>query len=381
MPIKGFKVFGKSIQDGVPTPDNPVPIANVGDKGNIKCCVSGKNICSSHQVNMSWSRYDVTLYVDAELKPNTVYTFSYNSNSAGNSFYINENLTKEFRTFDENGERITQTFTTKDILDKKDTRQYSPGRGWILLKNNKDNAPSEFAEVQIEENSIATSYIPYTPIQSLTLQTPTGLPGLKVNKGGNYTDENGQQWVSNIICKQDGKWGIKRYIVEITIDQNTDLLNNLSIYGAPEQNTVLTRVRGAMFEQGSKLLCDKLRADENLWSKEKEGAYLADVTIDFRISKKRLGLQTDSTPEQNAIAVKKYLKTNPLHFIGQSKTSEFESFPEEMQQIFNALHANYPTTVITNDAGAGMELTYITDTKNYVDTKIAEISTAIVKGI
>ena len=31
--------------------------------------------------------------------------------------------------------------------------------------------------------------------QTLTLQTPNALPGIPVTSGGNYTDENGQQWV------------------------------------------------------------------------------------------------------------------------------------------------------------------------------------------
>lgn len=33
--------------------------------------------------------------------------------------------------------------------------------------------------------------------QTLTLQTPNALPGIPVTSGGNYTDENGQQWVCN----------------------------------------------------------------------------------------------------------------------------------------------------------------------------------------
>lgn len=35
--------------------------------------------------------------------------------------------------------------------------------------------------------------------QTLTIITPNGLPGIKVNSGGNYTDENGQQWICDEI--------------------------------------------------------------------------------------------------------------------------------------------------------------------------------------
>lgn len=371
MPIKGFKVFGKSIQDGVPTPDNPVPIVNVGD--NIKCCVSGKNICSSHQVDIVWSKYAASLYVDAELKPNTVYTFSYNSNSIGNSFYINENLTKEFHAFDENGERIAQTFTTKDILDKKDIRQYSPGRGWIFLKNFKDNAPSEFAEVQIEENSIATSYIPYTPIQSLTLQTPTGLPGLKVNKGGSYTDSNGQRWVCDEIDLERGKYvqRVARYFpAESIITQITD-------GGITSGKTIMVRHRSeSKSKKNFRCLSNFLSKEErNIWIKDIECYnHASDGYVDFRINKDRL-----STVDEAGI--KDFCRKIDAEIYYILETPIETDLPPEEIAAYKALHANYPTTVITNDAGAGMELTYITDTKNYVDTKIAEISTAIVKGI
>ena len=35
--------------------------------------------------------------------------------------------------------------------------------------------------------------------QTITLQTPNGLPGIPVTSGGNYTDENGQQWVCDEV--------------------------------------------------------------------------------------------------------------------------------------------------------------------------------------
>lgn len=35
--------------------------------------------------------------------------------------------------------------------------------------------------------------------QSLILSTPSGLPGIPVNSGGNYTDANGQQWVCDVV--------------------------------------------------------------------------------------------------------------------------------------------------------------------------------------
>ena len=90
--------------------------------------------------------------------------------------------------------------------------------------------------------------------------------------------------------------------------------------------------------------------------------------------KERLGLAIGSTPEENATALKKYLETNPLYFVAQLETPKFEPFSDEIQQLFNALHTNYPTTVATNNAWAEMELTYIADTKLYVKKRTGKKS-------
>ena len=41
-----------------------------------------------------------------------------------------------------------------------------------------------------------------------------------------------------------------------------------------------------------------------------------------------------------------------------------------------ALHTYKPTTTVTNDAGVGMDMTYIADTKGYIDNKFEELQAA-----
>ena len=43
-PFRGLRVFGKSTQDGTPTPEAPVPIVSAGESGNITVEVRGKNL-------------------------------------------------------------------------------------------------------------------------------------------------------------------------------------------------------------------------------------------------------------------------------------------------------------------------------------------------
>ncbi len=64
--------------------------------------------------------------------------------------------------------------------------------------------------------------------QTITLQTPNGLPGIPVTSGGNYTDPQGQQWVCD---EMDLERGVKVQRVDKTCFDNTKTL--------AEQNAIL----------------------------------------------------------------------------------------------------------------------------------------------
>ena len=64
--------------------------------------------------------------------------------------------------------------------------------------------------------------------QTITLQTPNGLPGIPVTSGGNYTDPHGQQWVCDEV---DLEKGVKVQRVDKTCFDNTKTL--------AEQNAIL----------------------------------------------------------------------------------------------------------------------------------------------
>lgn len=44
-PLQGLKLYGKTTQNGTPTPDAPVPLVSAGEGGNFKFEVFGKNLC------------------------------------------------------------------------------------------------------------------------------------------------------------------------------------------------------------------------------------------------------------------------------------------------------------------------------------------------
>jgi hypothetical protein len=56
--------------------------------------------------------------------------------------------------------------------------------------------------LQVEVGNKATDYEPYKPVQSATFNR--NIPGIPVTSGGNYTDENGQQWICDEIDLERG---------------------------------------------------------------------------------------------------------------------------------------------------------------------------------
>lgn len=78
----------------------------------------------------------------------------------------------------------------------------------VLLLRKSKNTTEEvvFKNIQVEEAISPTAYEPYHEPQSLSIQTPTGLPAIPVDTGGNYTDTNGQQWIADYVDLKRGKY-------------------------------------------------------------------------------------------------------------------------------------------------------------------------------
>lgn len=93
-------------------------------------------------------------------------------------------------------------------------------------------------------------------------------------------------------------------------------------------------------------------------------------------------LNTQAIYGSTTSAIKEYLKTHPLHLVYKTETTEFIPLPQSEQNAIRVLKTYYPTTVITTDGGEvdpDVEVTYIADTKNYIDQKIAAIGKTVVE--
>ena len=179
-PLCGLTVYGKSTQDGTPSPDNPVPIVSAGDGGSVVVKVTGKN-----RMPPNLKRGNV---VECFVKKNTPITLVFKGDfvsQGGNLLFIGENNENLWFGIDNN--KAEHHITLKANATKF---QY-------LL----NDVASE--NVCLTWNASSPDYEPYRE-QLLTLPTPNGLPGIPVASGGNYTDPQGQQWLCDEVDLERG---------------------------------------------------------------------------------------------------------------------------------------------------------------------------------
>lgn len=202
--------------------------------------------------------------------------------------------------------------------------------------------------------------------QSLTLATPNGLPGVPVSKDGNYTDSNGQQWVCDEIDLERGKY-VQR------IGHNANVNDWVRMPGNPDIESTTSRfalnIENIDNYMYSPCICNRL-SYAKVDSYGTEGTY---ATIN------ETGVKRIFARIEGITSLEDFRAAMPdLEVIWLLETPIETDLPTEEIAAYKALRTYGPTTVITNDAGAGMEVTYVADTKAYIDKKFKELNQAIV---
>lgn len=246
-PLRGLTVYGKSTQDGTPSPDNPVPIVSAGDGGSVAVKVTGANMLDGTKPGVQSTVYGITYTVDE------------------NGVLITGTATNDFTILlhDDNKYRLTRGIyylTTSGLSPSVVLNFYYVGKFSSDVQNRQVTLTrdSEFSlrlqiikgatlnttvQVSLTRNKI-TTYAPYSE-QLLTLLTPNGLPGITVTSGGNYTDQNGQQWVCDEV---DLERGVKVQRVDKTAFDTTKTLDEQNAILATPIETPLTPAELAAYK-------------------------------------------------------------------------------------------------------------------------------------
>ena len=180
------------------------------------------------------------------------------------------------------------------------------------------------------------TYSPYRE-QLLTLPTPTGLPGIPVTSGGNYTDSTGQQWVCDEV---DLERGVKVQRVN-AVDLSTCVITGSTNLAATKRLAILLPLKGKDYTV--KALCNRL-------------PYFVSFTSDA------IHFYVDITNAQVFIPIgaKNPEEGEYILFYVLATPIETPLTPAEIA-AYKALTAYGPDTVVQAGDGAGVKLDYQRD--------------------
>lgn len=202
--------------------------------------------------------------------------------------------------------------------------------------------------------------------QTFSLQTPNGLPGLPVDSGGNYTDSNGQQWICDEMDFKRGKYvqRVRQFPINICNPHYHASYSSDSYYCFdlinPNNNDAKNIYKRAVLcnafvaKNGSNM--QHINDIEGI-STNPETRYSEYIYIRVKASRLPGG--------KDAAQFRKWLIDNNVQIIEQITPIETD-IPEETMTAYRNLYTNYPSTVIQNDSGAGMEVEYVADTKQFI---------------
>lgn len=227
----------------------------------------------------------------------------------------------------------------------------------VYIRVDPNKTVNETIYPMINIGDVQLPWEPYRELQTLTIPTPNGLSGIKVDSGGNYTDASGQQWVCDEIDLERGKYVQRTNIVEASGGLEKDRDVNIGLFFAR------LSIPDSIKIGNQTCICNRLPNTSN-----GEGVQQGWGNIYIRIKVDRLPNGVNSTIDD----MNNFIQNNPLKIGYVIETPIEHDLPPEVIEAYKKLHTNYPVTTILNDAGAGMVVEYVADTKNYTDNKIAE---------
>lgn len=241
-PLCGLTVYGKSTQDGTPTPDAPVPIVSAGDGGSVAVKVTGRNLLNIPDGSATARGVTVTAKDGLISISGTAISSGYAWSNiqpfiTSGVVILSSSITSPKVKLVSETWGVVLTSGIADKMSNMATRIV-----FIVTEGQTYNLTG--VKVQLGLGTTATAYSPYRE-QLLTLPTPNGLPGIPVTSGGNYTDQNGQQWVCDEV---DLERGVKVQRIDKTSFDNTKTLAEQSAILATPIETPLTPAEIAAYK-------------------------------------------------------------------------------------------------------------------------------------
>ena len=212
----------------------------------------------------------------------------------------------------------------------------------VYGKSTQDGTPTPDAPVPIvsagDSGSVAVTLSDGNgKTQTLTLLTPTGLPGIPVTSGGNYTDQSGQQWVCDEV---DLERGMKVQRVN-AVDLSTCTITGTTELAVTKRLSIMLPIRGRDYK--TEALCNKLQ-----------------FIVSFTQDSPHFYVDTANAQVFIPIGAKNPEEGEYILFYVLATPIETPLTPDEIA-AYKALTAYSPDTVVQAGDGAGIKLGYQRD--------------------
>ena len=379
-PVRGLRVFGRTIQDGTPTPDAPIPLVSAGGDGSIEVGVFGKNLLNvkdlildtNTSLSVSDDGYEITatgfkahahshLNIDLDLFRGKTLHFmadlienTTDAKGRAQLFYTIADGTMTYMT-------LFPDLLTWSFLIPEDTVSLSLN----ILSNNTGSELETDNTVTVKGLRLCyeegAEWTPYVASQSITFQTPNSLPGIPVTDESlaTYTDSNGQMWCADEVDFERGVYVQRIWKgspLKTIVFNNQDDIGRCSMYIKPF---------GVEFMEGRAPSMSSI-AKWSSWG-------LGDKTFALSSTGLYYNDSTKTLEEVNALFAE--LGTN-FEVAGILATPIETPLTESELAVYQSLRSNYPVTTVLNDANAHMEFNYNADPKNYIAAEHAKMEAA-----
>ena len=375
-PLENLKVYGKSTQDGTPTPEAPIDIVSAGASGSVEVKVCGANLFNA--VGRKYDSHDGTKAevldngkiikcVTTEKGEQWAQCGSGNLNLIVGQQYtvVLDNITSTHKSSIElrNGKGKNQGFGIKPYTFTAQEGCTYTFRFIVNSTETNQNATvtATYEGLRIIAGDTVVPWEEYKEPQTLTLATPNEL-GL--NAVGDYADyidlEKGvrvQNYAKRVYTGEENV-KISGYDFAFTIEQlDCD-------YAKP-------------------IICSHFTYNPTVDARRfhiTASSYSKAIVFVFGNSASEIITTAKDNAQAKAWFKAQYDNGTPVVVYYHLAEPIEHTLSAEEIAYYKALHTNYPNTTIFNTDGTNMDVSYVADTKLYIDNKFAELQALALEG-
>lgn len=367
-PLRGLKLYGKSVQNGTPTPENPAEIENAVVN---RISSVGANLIPFPYRETNKTTNGITFTTNSDR------SITISGTASGAAYMYLGSLSANQNVISVVGECTISGGVNNDniywaVLDGTENPN-------LQLNSTHDFTGKTFALAVLIKSGVTinnvtiypmmnygTTALPYEPYKggSATLTQPVTLSGLPVSSGGNYTDANGQQWICDEMDFARGvkiqrfgsldmgslNWEYRGSSFRVVLPQDFKFTYGIPNLLCAKYETVFTGYAAVWAEYPDKVV--GYRSDG--WLMVKDSTYTDAATFKAAMSGVMLYYEL-ATPVETPI------------------------FETDLT-AYRTLHTNKPNTTVYTDSNAGLTVAYAADTKTYIDNKFAELAAAVLQN-